>query len=188
MKKSVILILFCLLSSTAFAQVYKCTNAHGNLIFSDKPCAENAQVVQGLDADSQGISGSSDGPASSLTLADGSILPFREIVSIEVKTKMGYKTGKTGMYVFYEGTDRLVAFENLVSMHVLTWDSKSCGNSGHLCRPMVRITTAEREITSNYEALRNIKLIVYDDLDGAEKEMTVWFGNKNRPHIRAIRF
>ena len=181
-------ILFYLVSSTAFAQVYKCVDASGNMTFSDKPCAENAVVVEVLDAGTQGIGASSGGPASSLTLSDGSILEFKKIVSIEVRTKMGYKTGKTGMHVFYEGTDRLVEFENLVSMQVLTWDRKGCGNTGHLCRPMVRITTKEREVTANYDALRNIKLIVEDELDGTEKEMTVWFGNNNGPHIRAIRF
>jgi hypothetical protein len=37
-------------------------------------------------------------------------------------------------------------------------------------------------------AVGNIKIIIEDELDGAEKEMTVWFGNQNKPHIRSIRF
>ena len=183
-----IFVVLCVFASVTHAQVYKCTDANGNLTFSDKPCAADAEVMEGIDGGTSGFEAALGGPPSSITLASGSILRFKEIISIEVRTPMGYRTGKEGMHVHYDGTDRLVAFENLVSMNVLTWDRKGCGNLSHLCSPRVRIKTREREINARYEALRNIKILLDDELDGVEKEMTVWFATENKPHIRSIRF
>jgi hypothetical protein len=168
------------------AQIYKCTNADGSIEFSDIPCGEAAEVVADEGTGASGFGGNN--APSSITLADGSVQPYKEIISIEVKTDTGYKTGKTGMHIFYEGTDHLVKFDNLESLRVLTWDKKSCGNTGHLCRARVRIKTKEREVVAFYEALRNIRVLVVDKLDGEEKEMTIWFGNQRRQHIRSIRF
>ena len=53
---------------------------------------------------------------------------------------------------------------------------------------ILRIQTNECEITTRYRSLRNIKLLVEDERDGLEKEMTIYFAVENRPHIRAIRF
>ena len=170
------------------AQVYKCTGADGSVTFSDKACGDDAAIVKDLDPASTGIGMGVGGPPSSLTLGDGSILAFKKIISIEVKTESGYRTGKEGMHIHYEGTDHLVEFENLVSLSITSWDRKPCGNTGHLCEPRVRIQTKETEISARYQALRNIKVLVDDKLDGEEKEMTIWFGSKNRPQIRAIRF
>jgi hypothetical protein len=182
-------VLFVLMFATiAHAQVYKCTDDAGNLVFSDKPCAVDAEIVEGVEAGSNGIGTASAGPGSSITLANGSILPYKKIISIEVRTEMGYRTGREGMYIPYDGTDHLVEFENLVSLNVMTWSRESCGNYSHLCLPMVRIRTVEREVTVRYEALRNIKVLVDDELDGVEKEMTIWFANYNKPHIKSIRF
>ena len=181
-------ILFILSVTVVQAQVYKCTAADGSITFSDRACAGDAEVVKDLDSGSSGVGSSMGGPPSSLTLGDGSILLFKKIIAIQVKTETGYKTGKTGLHIFYEGTDHLVAFENLVSFYVTTWDRKSCGNWSHICEPRVRIQTNEREINTRYQALRNIKLLIDDELDGVEKEMTIFFGVENRPHIRIIRF
>ena len=190
MPKLILILVMLTFTCMAQAQVYKCTGADGSVSFTDKPCNGNAEIVNNTDPGTSGLGagGGSSGPASSLTLTDGSIQPFKKIISIEVKTQTGYKTGRKGMHVFYEGTDHLVEFENLVSMTISTWDRKSCGNTAHLCEPRVRIKTKTRELTARYEALRNIKILIDDKLDGTEKELTVWFGNKNRPHIRSIRF
>lgn len=188
MKRIAIMILLFVPFTVLHAQVYKCTDTDGSVTFSDKACGSDAEVLKDVESGNSGLGTSASGPPSSITLGNGSILPFKKIISLEVKTESGYRTGKTGMHVFYEGTDHLIEFENLVSMNVTTWDRKSCGNTGHLCKPRVRIQTTETEITTRYEALRNIKILIDDKLDGAEKEMTVWFGSNNRPHIRAIRF
>lgn len=188
MKKVALLILCCLTVSIAQAQVYKCTDDKGGVAFSSMPCGGNEEIVEYLEDGSSGIASAEAGPPSSISLADGNVLNYKKIVSIEVKTQTGYQTGRTGMHVFFEGTDHLVEFENLMSMTVLTWDSGGCGNLSHLCNPMVNIRTRAREITARYEALRNIKVLIDDELDGTEKEMTVWFANENRPHIRSVRF
>ena len=180
--------LLLLPGSALQAQVYKCTGPDGTVVFSDKACGEHAELVKDLDSGSSGVGSNISGPPSSLTFGDGSILPYKKIISIQVRTETGYKTGKTGLYIFYEGTDHLVEFENLESLYVVTWDRKSCGNLSHICKPTVRIKTREREINTRYQALRNIKILVDDKLDGVEKEMTIYFGVENRPHIRAIRF
>jgi hypothetical protein len=178
----------CLSSATVQAQVYQCTDENGSVTFSDRPCANDAKLVTGLEDGNSGIAPGGDLPQSSLTLGDGSIQPFKKIVSIEVKTQTGYKTGKEGLHVFYDGTDHVVKFEDMESLTVVTWDRDSCGNTAHLCEPSVRIVTKNSEIISRYEALRNITILIDDKLDGVEKEMTVWFGNRNRPHIREVRF
>ena len=184
MTRVLIALLFTLGVPAVQAQVYKCTSDDGSTAFSDKPCSDSAELITDLDSGST----SAGGPPSSLTLDDGSILRFKKIISIDVKTAGGYKTGRKGMHIFYEGTDRLVEFENLVSLQVTTWGRKPCGNWSQICEPRVRIKTVEREINTRYEALRHIKLLVDDDLDGTEKEMTVYFAVMNKPHIRAIRF
>jgi hypothetical protein len=188
MRNIAILLLSFLAVSTVQAQVYKCTNESGNVTFSSMPCGGGGEIVEGLEGGSSGIESAGSGPPSSMTLADGNILNFKKIVSIQVRTPLGYQTGREGMHVYYEGTDHLVKFENLVSMTVLTWDRNGCGNLSHLCNPMVQIKTKAKEITARYEALRNVKVQIDDELDGTEKEMTIWFANKNRPHIRSIRF
>jgi len=44
------LILFVLMFATvAHAEVYKCTDAAGNLVFSDKPCAVDAEIAEGVE-------------------------------------------------------------------------------------------------------------------------------------------
>jgi hypothetical protein len=186
MQKFTISIALMLSVTLAHAEIYKCTNNDGTVEFGNLPCSETAELIEDLNGGSQGV-GAVEIP-SSLTLGDGSVQPFKKIVSIEVKTETGYRTGTTGMHIFYDGTDHLVEFQNLETMRVLSWDEKGCGNTGHLCMPQVRIKTSEREIITRYQALRNIKVLVDDRLDGVEKEMTIWFGNSNKPHIRAIRF
>lgn len=194
MKRFAVLFMLSLLASAAHGQVYKCTDTNGKTIFSDKPCAEATRVIEksarGSNAASasSGIGAATGGPSSSISLADGSVLNFKKILAIEVKTPLGYRTGRQGMHVYYEGTDRIVAFENLVSMTVVAWDEKGCGNYSHLCSPQVRIKTQAQELTVRYKALRNIKVLIEDKLDGVEKELTVWFANRNRPHIQSIRF
>ena len=183
----IILSLALLFGASAIqAEIYKCVKANGSIEFSDLPCGEAAELIENINSSTRGL-GTEQTP-SSLTLGDGSVQPFKKILSLEVKTDTGYRTGKTGMYIFYEGTDHLVEFENLESLRVLTWDRRGCGNTAHLCKAQVRIKTTEREIITRYDALRNIKILVDDKLDGQEKEMTIWFGNNNQPHIRAIRF
>jgi hypothetical protein len=88
------------LSSGIQAQVYKCAGPDGSIVFSDKPCGDTAEEVLNLDSGSSGVGQSSSGPPSSLTLRNGSILQFKKIVKIEVKTDTGYRTGKTGMHIF----------------------------------------------------------------------------------------
>ena len=69
------------------------------------------------------------------------------------------------------------------------------GAARQLARLANPAVTASQILPSNgvdpkarYEALRFIKLLVDDELDGVEKEMTVWFANDNKPHIRSVRF
>ena len=186
MPRLIILIIVFLFASPVHAEIYKCIKSDGSIEFGDMPCGESAVIVEDVSAGTKGLG--RDEIPSSLTLGDGSVQPFKKIISLEVKTDTGYRTGETGMHIFYEGTDHLVEFQNLESLRVLTWDRRGCGNSGHLCKAQVRIKTTEREIITRYEALRNIKILVDDKLDGQEKEMTIWFGNNNQPHIRAIRF
>ena len=186
MQRLIIIMTLFLCAPAVQAEIYKCTNDDGSVEFSDLPCSEAAELIEDLNGGTQGV-GAVETP-SSLTLGDGSVQSFKKIISIEVKTETGYRTGTTGMHIFYEGTDHLVEFQNLESMRVLNWDKKGCGNTGHLCMAQVRIKTSEREIITRYQALRNIKVVVDDRLDGVEKEMTIWFGNSNKPHIRAIRF
>ena len=182
-------LLFVLMATELHAQVYKCTAADGSTTFSDKPCNENAEVVTNLDSGTSGLgSAPGGGPPSSLTLGDGKILAFKKIISIDVQTEGGYMTGRTGMHIFYEGTDHLVEFENLVSMRVNTWDRDPCGNWSQICDPRVTIQTTERQINAHYISLRHIKILIDDKLDGKEKEMTVYFAIWNKPHIRSIRF
>ena len=57
-------------ASSVFAQVYKCTAADGSVSFTDKPCEGKAELVDDADADTSGVD-SGGGPASSITLADG---------------------------------------------------------------------------------------------------------------------
>ena len=42
---AVAVLLFCGASGSANAQIYKCTDTNGNLVFSQKPCGANAQEV-----------------------------------------------------------------------------------------------------------------------------------------------
>jgi len=186
MPRLIILIIVFLFTTPVHAEIYKCVKDDGSIEFSDLPCGESAELIEDVNAGTKGLA--ADEVASSLTLGDGSVQPFKEILSVEVKTDTGYRTGETGLYIFYEGTDHLVLFENLETLRVLTWDRRGCGNTGHLCKAQVRIKTSEREIITRYEALRNIRILVDDKLDGQEKEMTIWFGNNNQPHIRSIRF
>ena len=186
MPRIIISVVLALCATSVHAEIYKCSNADGSVEFSDMPCSETAEIIGDVKTGTSGIDAFE--LPNSITLADGSVQPFKEIISIEVKTGTGYKTGKTGMHIFYEGTDHLVEFANLESMRVLSWDKSGCGNTGHLCNARVRIKTSEREITASYEALRNITVLLDDKLDGVEKEMTIWFGNQNKVHIRGIRF
>lgn len=188
MKQLVIVLLLMIFAPWVQAQVYKCTGTDGSVIFSDKACGSDAEILSNLDPGSSGVGANAGGPPSSLTLDDGSILRFKKIVAINVQTESGIHIGRTGMHIFYGGTLRLVEFENLVSMRITTRDRGSCGNWSQICEPRVTIRTVEREINAHYKGLRSIKLIVDDELDGTEKEMTVYFAIRNKPHIRSIRF
>jgi hypothetical protein len=188
MHRLLIAITMMLSVCTLNAQVYKCEGPDGSVVFSDKECGGDAEIIENLDVGSSGVGAASGGPPMSLTLGNGSILEFKKILSLEVRTENGYRTGREGLYVHYEGTDRLVEWENLESFYIISWDRDYCGNLSHICEPRVRIRTREREFNTRYRALRSIKVLVDDELDGTEKEMTIYFAVENRPHIRAIRF
>lgn len=178
-------LLLCLGVTTVQAEIFKCTNEKGKVAFSDKPCSKDAEVVQ-LTETNIGIT--KEAPEHSLTMADGSIQPFKKVLSLQVKTKTGYKSGKAGLYVFHNGTDHLIEFDKLVSLKVLDFDRTPCGNSAHLCKPSVLVTTNTTELHTRYEALRNIKILIDDQLVGEEKELVVWFATENNPRIREITF
>ena len=186
MPKLMLSVVLFLCASSVCAQVYKCPGADGSVEFSDQPCGGNAELVNDIDPGSYGDGGGGSG--SSLTLANGNVQPFKKVVSIEVRTKTGVKTGTEGMHVYYDRTDHMVEFENLVAMTIIDWGRKSCGNAAHLCEPDVIIQTKEGKISTRYVALNNIKILTHDSQDGAEKEMTIWFGEQNRPNILTITF
>ena len=52
----------------------------------------------------------------------------------------------------------------------------------------MRRSAQVRELTVSYEALRNIKLLIDDNLAGGERELTIWFARKNKMNIQEIRF
>ena len=167
------------------AEVYKCKDEYGHTTFSEKPCGENAEV---LNINTRKAVEEEPLPESSLLLADGSVQPFKKILSIEVKTKSGFKTGEEGLHVYYNGTDHIVEFENLVSMKIIDYDIEPCGNTAHLCKPKVVIQTTASEIDTEYEALRNVKVLIDDDLTGEESELVVWFATDYEPRIKQIMF
>jgi len=185
MIKLLFYILLCLCVFGVHAEVYKCTDNTGRTTFSGKPCAEDAEI---LHIKSNKSNHTNSVPASSLVMADGSIQPFKKIITLEVKTKTGYKKGKDGLYVFHNGTDHIIGFDKLVSLHVLDYDREKCGNSAHLCNPKVLVKTKVTELKADYEALRNIKILIDDKLSGEEKELVVWFATDNKPRIKVIMF
>ncbi len=71
---------------------------------------------------------------------------------------------------------------------MLNYDKKQCGNTAHLCKPKVLVKTNATELKADYEALRNIKILIDDELTGEEKELVVWFATDNKPRIKTIMF
>ena len=183
--KILLFILPFLFVINAHAEVYKCKDEHGHTTFSEKPCGDNAEV---LDIKTRKTVEEKPLPESSLLLADGSVQPFKKIISIEVKTKSGFKTSDEGLHVYHNGTDHIVEFENLVSLKVIDYDREPCGNTAHLCNPKVVIQTTASEIDTEYEALRNIKVLIDDELTGEESELVVWFATDNEPRITQVMF
>ena len=51
-------------------------------------------------------------------------------------------------------------FDKIKSIEVLKHDNKSCGNTGHLCNALVKLSTTTGDYKITYEALRNISVII----------------------------
>jgi len=166
----------------AAGQLYRCTADDGSTIYSARPCAEDAETVE-LEGAISSYGGDS---GNMLQLRGSERTRFIRLLATHVRVGETYYQSDEGLYLPFEGTARLVPFEELRSMIVGRQQGSACGNTGHLCDVDAVVETSGGTFRVRYDVLRSVTVLINDALTDRERPLVVWFGDHGETNIRRL--